>query len=874
MTPITRAKTLSWGGGARALLLVALVTLAGPGLAQTQTQTGVPQDSVTATTVQDAAATDSAVAGTTGTAAEVARGAAVQAATDAASLTTSEKRQQAYYSAWLDTARRAELAIDANRASNAALEQLRAELVSYRQTFMSERDKNSARIATLQAQVNALGPAPEEGKTEAVDIAALRSSLNDQLATLKVPALVAQEAYSRADGLISEIDRIIRDRQKRQLLSRGESPLTLTAAMEAVSEFNGFLRDMRNETVNSWRTARDLQRLRSNLPLILLLSAVGLLLLLRGVAWAERAGETLGRLAGRGVHVGGFVVSLGRIALPQVGLFLLTRAVHASEAVGLRGTMLLNLLPVWGITIFGFMWLGERLYSRNDREAIIPLSVPARAAMRRNMLIAALVMVLYGLVSVIETVQNISVSTRAVMMLPVILAASWLLMRVRKLTLLSEQEGQAIPAGLRRVASTFRVLTLIIAIEAPLMAAIGYQALAEAVIFPAIMSLAVLGVVLVLQRFISDTYAWLSGKGEAVEETIVPALAGFVLALVSLPVLALIWGARPTDLTELWSRFLAGFTIGDTTISPTDFLTFAVIFAIGYVATRALQGALKGSLLPRTSLDAGGQNAVVSGVGYVGIIASALLAITLAGINLSSLAIVAGALSVGIGFGLQNIVSNFVSGIILLIERPISEGDWIEVNGQMGYVRDISVRSTRIETFDRTDLIVPNADLVSGMVTNYTRGNTVGRVIVPVGVAYGTDTRRVEGILRDIANRHPMVLANPAPNVVFQGFGADALNFEIRAILRDVNWVLSVKSDMNHEIAKRFGEEGIEIPFAQRDIWLRNPETLRAAVAPTAPAAQPAAGGVAQAPAPSRQPVPMQPEDLDAPEAETDGEES
>ena len=203
--------------------------------------------------------------------------------------------------------------------------------------------------------------------------------------------------------------------------------------------------------------------------------------------------------------------------------------------------------------------------------------------------------------------------------------------------------------------------------------------------------------------------------------------------------------------------------LGDFALSPIDFLTFALVFGIGYTLTRAAQRVLGVSVLPRTNITEGGASALISGVGYIGVFLAAIVAISATGIDLSSLAIVFGALSVGIGFGLQNIVNNFVSGVILLVERPIKVGDWIAVGGQEGYVKKVNVRSTEIETFDRASYIVPNSDLISAPVLNWTHSNKVGRVRSKVGVAYGTDPRKVEAILKKIGQEHPMVINNPAP---------------------------------------------------------------------------------------------------------------
>lgn len=752
------------------------------------------------------------------------------------------------YDLWQSVAGRAEAAVDAGTDPSDIFETLRVRITDFRAKFATARTLNKERIQSLQAQLAALGAVPESG-IEPASVATRRAELTKTLAEVQGPAQVAEAAYSRADGLVREIDQIIRERQTARLLTLGPSPVNPVHWGPALADAGHLLGELGAEH-RLFYDSNAQQTLRESTPLILLLLAFAAVLLARGRIWSSKLAEFLRRLGGRGLGVWGFVISLLRIALPLVGLLALCRALDATGMLGLRGQQLVDAIPYWGATLLGARWLAERLFSRREDDALIMARPQRRVEARFYATLLALFLVSRSaLEMMLSNGKGLNAATSSVLSFPLLVVASLVLFRLGQILRRGTKVGPTAEADMR-VSTFVRILrliglgTMVVSVVGPVMAAVGYEQAGSAMVYPTILSLAVLGLVLALQRFIADIYCLISGLGVAGRETLVPVLTSFALLVASLPVLALIWGARVADLTEMWTAFSRGFALGDARVSPTDFIAFIVIFVLGYMLTRLLQGALRNNVLPKTKIDTGGRNAIVSGLGYVGIFLAALVAITGAGIDLSSLAIVAGALSVGIGFGLQNIVSNFVSGIILLIERPISEGDWIEVGGQQGFVRAISVRSTRIETFDRTDVIVPNADLVSGTVTNFTRGNTIGRVIIPVGVAYGTDTRKVASILKEIADAHPMALATPAPFVALMAFGADSLDFEIRIVLRDVNWSVSVRNDVNHSIVEKFAEHGIEIPFAQRDVWLRNPETLLG----QAPQSNDDAGSIPEAP--------------------------
>ncbi|MEL7115569.1 MAG: DUF3772 domain-containing protein [Pseudomonadota bacterium] len=732
------------------------------------------------------------------------------------------------YDAWQNVAERAENAIEASRASNEAFESLRSEVAIWRDRFLRGQDANAARIATLTSQIEALGPAPAEGEAEADEIAERRALLVTQLAEARAPVLRAEEAFNRADGLTGEIDAIIRDRQQDALLELGPSPVFPNNWFAALSELDRAARIITNETSEAWASDIRQEALRDQLPRILFYTLLAAVLIFRGRRIVATLREsTAGYLPQRAQRIVRILWSFAEILLPVAGLFVGVAALDATGLVGLRGTAILNALPYFGAILFGANWLGRRLFSTTS---YFELERQHALVFRQS---ATALGLLYGLtfiLSALERFDELSPAAVAVLYFPFAILAGLALLRVGRVlvnTTRPDPEAETQVFGLRWLNIGGRV-TMVFAVAGVLLVAIGYLQAGLFLLLPTIGTLALLGFLFVIDDLIREIYLlFIPEEPDTAGAALIPTLLTLLLALASLPLFALIWGARTADLLELWARFREGFAVGDTRVSPEAFLTFLLVFVALFIATRIVQGALRSNVLPKTRIDTGGQTAIVSGIGYVGIFLAALIAISTAGIDLSSIALVAGALSVGIGFGLQNIVQNFVSGIILLIERPVAEGDWVQVGGTTGIVKKISVRSTLIETFDRVDVIVPNGDFIASAVQNWTRTNNIGRILVPVGVAYGTDTRRVHDILLAIAEEHPLVTVNPAPAVDFLGFGADSLDFRIRAVLSDVNFSLSVKNEMHHRIAERFAEEDIEIPFAQRDIWLRNPETLR-----------------------------------------------
>jgi small-conductance mechanosensitive channel len=250
-------------------------------------------------------------------------------------------------------------------------------------------------------------------------------------------------------------------------------------------------------------------------------------------------------------------------------------------------------------------------------------------------------------------------------------------------------------------------------------------------------------------------------------------------------------------------------------------LVFLTTGWVSVTAGRGISSVLEADVLSRLDMPRGLPSVIGRLTRYTLIALGFFFALAAIGIKLTQLTLIGGALGVGIGFGLQNIVSNFVAGLILAFERPIREGDLIQLETLTGEVRRIGFRATIVRTYDGAEVIVPNASLISKDVVNWTLSDQQRRITVEVGVAYGTDTDKVKALLLEVARAHPGVIKVPEPLALFTGFGDSALNFELRFWTVDADRVSILRSDVTAAINNALAAAGIEIPFPQRDVHLK-----------------------------------------------------
>ncbi len=744
--------------------------------------------------------------------------------------------------AWDQLATRADEVIEKSEASNEALKMILSDLLTQRKEVYAEQLSSSEKISQYLEELEALGPPPGEGEFESSSISERRESLNVLVDATNVPFLGANAMLKRTDFLISEINGILRDRLTSKLFSFGASPADFTFWLPAARSISDFFSRMKRETTEivSSKTQRTL--FFQKLPLMALLlglSFIAFLFYRRGIVFTvvTHFGE---KNSTRITPTFQTCISGVSYTFLLASIFFLTNTLKFSGLLGFNGLGFLSALETMAIISVTGLWMSDSLLVLSPTSVLSSLLHPGKIRVSsRLVFFLGLILSLNVLIQQLGVLGSWSLEIQAVLNFPIIVMAGLLLYNLSSLfnsspdLSRSSEEEESYKTYFPILNLTKNVIRLI-SFLAPILALSGYFFAAQKLLYPSLFSLGVLFlsfiIFIILNSALEGSLLKVEGSGDLDDRnrvTIFPILLALFIIFLNIPIVGLIWGAQFSDLYAVWVRLNDGIPLGSARLTLPDLISLLVVFGIGYAFTRLFQRILKTSVLPKMSFDTGGQNAIISGVGYTGIILSTMVAVSSTGLNLSSLAIVAGALSVGLGFGLQTIVSNFVSGIILLIERPIKEGDWIEVAGFSGTVRKISVRSTQIQTFDRGTVIVPNSELISGSVLNYTHSNSMGRVRVPIGVAYGTDPRKVEEILINLAKKHPQVMREPAPSVVFMGFGPDSLDFEIRAFMKDVGYVLAIKSDLNYEIVRVFKKEGIEIPFAQRDVTITNIKDLR-----------------------------------------------
>lgn len=720
------------------------------------------------------------------------------------------------------------------------LDALRERLAGIRDRAQAIADAGTLDSRQVQARIDALGPPPGDDRSEPAYIANRRAALEEEQAKLFAPMMKYKEVQYQAASLVNDIDQRIDRLNNQHLFSQSFSPLDPRLWTKVVSDFRA------DPASGSADIAAPSPR------------QVG------PMSWVLRVAGALALLAA-GIALYNFVWSRTRRRIE--------RTIQASNSVARRLTLIL-LEDAASATLFGFLLIIVTVFSillfvgvaRQDFLLSIGISIvlgglfiAAAHWLGRSVLLSPIpelrlisfsedvaakaFMVVVGLGGILafeaifemlEEAGFVPDSLVNLLSTLIIIAGGALIWRLANLIKVptvhpanEENDEQPAASGPSSIdfSGTISRMMRALALVAITTALAGYMMLARDVFTGVLLSLAVIAIAVYAHRTVKLIVDGLVAGPLAQFRGVlrfVPLAAGFVLLLLGLFLIALVWGYRLQEIADALIMLRTGIEFGNIRLSAGDMFTFGLVFFVGFIVTRWVQRFLRLSLLPQFSIDHGAQAAIVTGVGYIGVMLAAVVAIASTGLDLTSLAFVFGALSVGIGFGLQSVVENFTSGILLLIERPIRVGDWIEVGDHSGVVKKIAVRSTQIETWDRHQIIIPNSQLISDAVKNLSLAADPARVTIPAGISYDSDIDAVKALLLDIAKGHEKVLDFPEPFVTLDAFADSSINLKLLVFVDDVTISGGVKSDLNFEIARRFADEGFEMPFPQRDLHIRS----------------------------------------------------
>ncbi|MEM7239365.1 MAG: mechanosensitive ion channel domain-containing protein, partial [Pseudomonadota bacterium] len=648
------------------------------------------------------------------------------------------------------------------------LDGYRGDLTQIRGDLRAAISKREAELAPLSQGLEKLGPAPEDDQTEPPGLVEERRRMSTRIEALSAGLRLAQNLELRVNSLIDRSLELRRALFTEQLLTR--TPGIFDPGVLRLADENAHrkLSQLVAESAFLYQAGQSTwgEKLRTAIGL---LTIVALMVLIFRLKRRAESWLTQGLVRGEpNPHRATISVTLTsvRLVLPSTAFGIAFLWLSNSALIGPFGAAVIQNCAVLVFFVIGACGLSGAYFAPNEPSLRIS-GLPDRAAWHAWCWVVALAVVV-GLdqMFVADGIAALGLSVEALVTINSFLLipggiSLWMVATIlrpaRPVTLNDgDGDGEEITSHslFSRVIGLVRVLVRLAAVASPVLALLGFFSASRFFFFPAVFSGAVLGFAILLFYSVREGVEQFThdNKSETHQVQLIPVVVGFILTCVAIPILMLIWGATTADLRNVWLVIRDGISVGEIRLSPVDIVGFLIVFSVGYVITKMIQGVMNRNVLPLTGLDSGGRDAVSAGIGYLGITIAVFIAISTAGLDLSNLAIVAGALSVGIGFGLQNIVNNFVSGVILLIERPIKAGDWVELTSGMGYVKKVNVRSTEVQTFDRSTLFVPNSELISGSVINWTHSDMHGRLIVKVGTAYGTDPRKVEKILQEIAD--------------------------------------------------------------------------------------------------------------------------